>query len=1158
MNDIRQRHRAKCLEFFKARYKQRIHYYDLIPYEMPTKRAHNIDPLLPYLLNDKSFYQARLYASDTSQVFEIARALWEAEGMNPGDYTGLLEFVSNPRSAFWAIYHDEAFNTTHIRYHKEMSLVELLVALSGWPKRDQDLAHRTIATTMETYMHYLLGHHYGAFWTLKPMKQNNHMYPLEFGLMVYIEEQWKNIAWVYLDCAVPAIPNLDILGDVESSLLDRIEKDQVFGRSESRETPRSVHVLFSSAGTGKTRQIFELLQKQWGFYLLAPNLAPKAELSRTDGKCHEGMDIIDTKRYSASRDTYTMFEDHPEMIPEWISKNINVFRPLIVARVALLYEFLRRYPSPTPRQWLWLQISCDNCDPFDALYRLFRLSADRYLWWDEYVYVWAEIPGFIVHKCYSFLSKHSDQLFKGSLYHCFDEAQLTLDDPQSSSMLSHLYATLTLMYVVPLAGPNTEELGDDHMEDQESDTRSLQTSDAMPYIDPILVISGTSLRLEVLKEKLATYSSDAWVEGGEAVKKWDSYRIDDTFQLIASDADFWALYEKHTTDILKEFRTFRGVKETVTWSSLPLLSRSGRPLPFESSEVDFDSIEAWARRPLGVPTTQEFLVLVMQAHCLMESDKVSTNIPRVQLEELLENRDSEAVASLVTLSLVQLLKADTVPGADSLGLSLLELLAEHGNVAIEEMSSIMQNIFSRVATPNTSLGGIAATLHTGLRNLHVRNMIKLHSIGQRGRYRWSTVYIEELMMLYPRLTAPGSTLSEIQMIVEEAESRTIAAAIDALKAQIRKMKSAGKEQLVQELFRAGIRAEMMSSPSIFVKPNFAQLVTYGFALVQKDGDTIRYTFSEPIAVRAVMEYLRTEGGDDYQDLMLEWLVHTQDDYEVRAMLGKATEWFVAMARHPSIKSFDRLLRRQLFDQAGQPSLLERSSHRETLLKYLSESIAIDSNTQQMFKLSSVIRISDFSLPESQKAFRYETPGTIWDWLKQQRSGDQVSTPTFMFPNINAGPDLVFLLQKQLMDSATHSVRQTRPIGQVNKFVIISQIKTGRGARFEDAMETLLDCNWHKNLKSATREAEARELQHWGDTPFILLLVCTGITVRQTRLQSWIRKNYNRIKANHFICVLDKSVASSIWGSDFAALADAIRRQDSQKGRGWEQQIRKHN
>jgi hypothetical protein len=123
------------------------------------------------------------------------------------------------------------------------------------------------------------------------------------------------------------------------------------------------------------------------------------------------------------------------------------------------------------------------------------------------------------------------------------------------------------------------------------------------------------------------------------------------------------------------------------------------------------------------------------------------------------------------------------------------------------------------------------------------------------------------------------------MIVEGAKNRTITAAIDALKTQIRKMKAAGQEELVQELFRAGIRAEMMSSPTIFPKPNYAQLVTYGFALVQNDGNTIRYAFSEPIAVRAVIEYLRTEGGDEYQELMLQWLVHTQDDYEIRAMFG---------------------------------------------------------------------------------------------------------------------------------------------------------------------------------------------------------------------------------------------------------------------------------
>ncbi|RBR14202.1 hypothetical protein FVER53590_07707 [Fusarium verticillioides] len=624
MNDPREIHRSKCLEFFKDRYGQRVQYYGLTAYGMPTGASCSVDPLLPYLLNDKSFYQARLYVSETAVNFEITKALWEAMGMSPDDYTLLLDMMSSPRSRFWTICHEEDFsNTTHPRYHKEMSLGELVVALIRWPKRDQDLAHRNIVAALQTYHHYLLGHHYGEFWPFKPVRQNHHMYPLEFGLMVYMEEQWKNIAWVFLDCAVPEIPNLDTLGDVESSLMDRIAKDKVFGESEKRETLRSVHVLFSSAGTGKTRQIFELLQKQWGFYLLAPNLAPIAEQSK-----HEGIDMIDTKRYSASRDTYTMFADHPQMIPELISEEVNVFRPLIVARVALLYEFLRRYPSPTPRQWLWLQISCDTCDPFDALYRLFRLSGGQYLWWDEYVYVWAEIPAFIVHKCYSFLSKHPDQLFKASLYHCFDEAQLTLDDPRVSSMLSHLYATLTLMYIIPWSGHNTEERADEDMEDEESDAMSLQTSDDMPYLDPILVISGTSLRLEVLKENLATYSSDAWGEGEKAVKKWDRYRIDDTFQLVASDADFWALYERHTNDILKEFRTFRGGEETGDLSRLPLLSRSGRPLPFESSEVDLDMVEAWVRRPLEVPTTQEFLALFKQAYFLMESDRTSTDTPQ--------------------------------------------------------------------------------------------------------------------------------------------------------------------------------------------------------------------------------------------------------------------------------------------------------------------------------------------------------------------------------------------------------------------------------------------------------------------------------------------------------------------------------------------------
>lgn len=140
-----------------------------------------------------------------------------------------------------------------------------------------------------------------------------------------------------------------------------------------------------------------------------------------------------------------------------------------------------------------------------------------------------------------------------------------------------------------------------------------------------------------------------------------------------------------------------------------------------------------------------------------------------------------------------------------------------------------------------------------------------------------------------------------------------------------------------------------------------------------------------------------------------------------------------------LQSFDRLLRHQRLVETDQPSLLERSSHRESLLKCLSESTATGFNTQHLLKLSSVVRITDFSLPESQTTFKHETPGTIWDWLRQQRSGDQTSAPTFMFPDINAGPDLVFSLQKQSTNSGGRNVRQSRPTGQLNKLVIISQV-----------------------------------------------------------------------------------------------------------------------
>jgi hypothetical protein len=161
MNDARQMYRIKCLEFFKGRYGRRVQDYRLTAYDIPSSSTCSIDPLLPYLLNDKPFYQGRLYVSN-STGFKIADALWEAMGMSPGDYTVLLDMVSNPKGTFWAMYHDDAFlNTTHPRFRDGMSLAELFGALNNWPKRDQDIAHRNIVAALQTYSHFLLGQFYG-------------------------------------------------------------------------------------------------------------------------------------------------------------------------------------------------------------------------------------------------------------------------------------------------------------------------------------------------------------------------------------------------------------------------------------------------------------------------------------------------------------------------------------------------------------------------------------------------------------------------------------------------------------------------------------------------------------------------------------------------------------------------------------------------------------------------------------------------------------------------------------------------------------------------------------------------------------------------------------------------------------------------------------
>jgi hypothetical protein len=90
------------------------------------------------------------------------------------------------------------------------------------------------------------------------------------------------------------------------------------------------------------------------------------------------------------------------------------------------------------------------------------------------------------------------------------------------------------------------------------------------------------------------------------------------------------------------------------------------------------------------------------------------------------------------------------------------------------------------------------------------------------------------MFLTQSQTFLDSFVKDIRLALESGRNTAYNAYVAALKSQIRKMKACGNTELAQDLFRAGIRADVMSMPSIFMKKSNAELVTYGFALARRD------------------------------------------------------------------------------------------------------------------------------------------------------------------------------------------------------------------------------------------------------------------------------------------------------------------------------------
>lgn len=598
---------------------------------------------------------------------------------------------------------------------------------------------------------------------------------------------------------------------------------------------------------------------------------------------------------------------------------INLYQHILIARFALFREFLRHCPEPTPMKWLMVQVSCENLDPFDALSRLFRLAQDEVLVFgssederDYEIQVGSSVAS--MQLCMKLMKTKGDSRFcqEGHIYFCVDEAQTVLGNVQALDMIDDMYEAVLGLYATTkaehseqiVASSGSTQVGD--MDSAMSCEVTLEPSYSV--IDPILVFSGTALDIDKLKESMESALNRLFTDpktgkltipDNPPPQKWKEYYVHNTFPLVTDDQSFWQLYRHHITQIISELQATQD--SSVNSPVLrPLLSRSGRPLSLEHIQLDGKSLgeylksNTWLSRPLETSPVEKIIDLVCWINSLRRSvtDVSSVRESPHGLEAVLDQQDPALVTA--EMEHVTRLLCDTrLNEPREIRLALLDMLTDYGGLSPDSFAELVR------APPKTrfeecDLPELAAELLEQLRNIYIRQVITANSKVLRGRYRWSTMYIEGIIMRATRPERGLPKLATIREIVEHASQNVKTVATKSLQRQIRRMVDQGKSGLVEDLYRAGIRAEIMGRPTIFLKSGYAELVTYGFALVENYGrEDVKFKIAEPLAVHAIMHHLRGDGREEYRQLMQQWLIHTQDDHEVQAMFGKAAEWYIA-------------------------------------------------------------------------------------------------------------------------------------------------------------------------------------------------------------------------------------------------------------------------
>jgi hypothetical protein len=167
-----------------------------------------------------------------------------------------------------------------------------------------------------------------------------------------------------------------------------------------------------------------------------------------------------------------------------------------------------------------------------------------------------------------------------------------------------------------------------------------------------------------------------------------------------------------------------------------------------------------------------------------------------------------------------------------------------------------------------------------------------------GRVRWATLFAEQLLYLSSKNS--GRLSDEDVGVARDRAAKRIK---DALKRQIERVKHL---RWASDLFWTAMDADVFSITKIFQDENTPRLIAEGFALVDTDAEdetakwkpgVVKGCLSEPLAVEAVMEYLRESG--EYDKLMNQFLNSLDIDFPQGGSMGKLAEYiFTVVSTSP--------------------------------------------------------------------------------------------------------------------------------------------------------------------------------------------------------------------------------------------------------------------